>query len=295
MGSFWSKHQTTPSKNAFVNSTSITGGEVSEEPTDNSGDELGRIQNKVEKMSNDFFNQAQIWEKKKLAIIAQMSNYQDKATKQDSSGVGITVSSLLKVIKSFIQTPNQELKVLEASLQPHMEDLRNKLKLACEQFSNPADTTDKQLLAILICNTSIEMLNDLQKLFSGINSEIKYCVKTEAMGETVALLLAQAAFNGLIGIPLPEINFAMSETYRLFLFNEISESTTQINDYATGIEGQMKNAEIMLDSSSKTTEQGNASLVPRKFQLFSPESTGNNLISQANTVINAPELLRRKL
>lgn len=224
--------------------------------TDNTTDNttinaLGHFQAELKAKSELYNILHNKWMAIKIDIIGKGQPAIDHTKKETISG---SISEIFKKIwsgiKGLLEPAHQNLnEVLEQTNGLHIKELSQQLDKLCKALDKEsleddslANKSVKRQIKIEICDMSIAILNEMIDMISKVSAEIDYCLKTEELGETAAKKLIQILLTILTQIPLPELDFSLKESYKVFLNDEIEENEVDFDVLATNTEGELQNA-----------------------------------------------------
>lgn len=218
-------------------------------------DALGKLQQRLQDLLQQFTVSRELWIKKKKEILTA-SSIAISLDKQAASGNRErflqAFKKILEEIKEFVEPIEWNLDDQIAHVHPHLQALCAEIDTHLNALpGHPAlaelKAGEKHKPCLEICNEVIELFSDLIALINDVTREIERCLQCEKLGTKVAIHIAKFAFTALTGIELPEIDPGIDELYRKSLFHRIIEPTGEITNIITDSEGMAEKAKKKLE------------------------------------------------
>lgn len=197
------------------------------------------------------------WREHEKALIAidipHPDHDHEKACEVELDNRKSIIRAFFEKVKACFQSAKSELtEENKRELEDHVDKIVAHINELCERAQDESLSDDERIgVLIHICNASIVVLEELDKLLTDFSNEIGYCLRSEAHTEQVAQLLMNAALYFLqttTGVILPPVNIDFREQYREFLNEEIEQPREQVLMGVTDAEGELMKAEKLVET-----------------------------------------------
>lgn len=229
---------------------------------DTSEDALGAYQEQLRKHAAALQGVLEKWKLEKEKIIGDDLDLQRYANVKRITanysvmhGIRAFFENLFTSLKDDLEPASDELHGLLDKAHGAVQALCLELEDLSKALNDSSKSAhERHKICIDMCNVGMEIAEDMIKLVDNIRAELEYCLRFEKISEKAAVQLIELAILIVTKIPVPEMDFNFSSSYRNFLYNEIQQEKKAIDRFETDVLGALRRAMAIIVTQEKKWE-----------------------------------------
>ncbi|VVC75132.1 hypothetical protein AQUSIP_04090 [Aquicella siphonis] len=222
-------------------------------------DALGGYQEQLVKQGAELQVTLEKWKREKEKIIGDDMDLQRYASVKKINanhsvvhGIRAFFENLFEALKADLEPASDELHDLLEKTHAAVQSLCNELHDLSQALKDGNKSAhERHKICIDMCNISMEITEDMIKLVDNIQAELNHCLRWEKISEKAAVQLIALAILIVTKIPVPEMDFNFSSSYRNFLYNEIEQEKVAIDRFETDVKGALRRAMALVTAEER--------------------------------------------